>query len=56
MQDDAPYSAMTRQYLRTKVPKLATPPTPHPRVDLDRPQAKLKNFIELHSAELADLM
>jgi uncharacterized protein (TIGR02646 family) len=33
MQDDAPYAAMTRQFLTEVCPQLANPPLPHPIID-----------------------
>lgn len=55
MQDDAPYSAMTTAYLRTKAPKLANPSVPHPYIaEADRIE-RIRELIEVHADEIAQI-
>lgn len=46
MQDDAPYAAMTRCYLRDEAPRLANPEQPHPRINPKDPIARMNLFVE----------
>lgn len=55
MQDDAPYAAMARSYLRRYAPKLADPAIPHPTVQLDEPARKLNEILNRYQAELQEL-
>lgn len=55
MQDDAPYTAMVRSYLRRRVPKLADPAIPHSVVQLDEPARKLNDILNRYQTELQEL-
>ena len=55
MQDDAPYAAMARSYLRKQVPKLANPITPHPVIQLDDPVRRLSDILSRYEQELRGL-
>ncbi|WP_437992091.1 hypothetical protein [Sorangium sp. So ce145] len=55
MQSDAPYSSMTRSYLKYKARRLAEPAQPHPHVELERPREWIRQFIEQHREELSEL-
>lgn len=55
MQDDAPYAAMTRCYLRDKAPRLANPEQPHPHVDPRAPIARMEQLLEENRRLLLDL-
>lgn len=55
MQDDAPYAAMVRSYLRKQVPKLANPITPHPVIQLDEPARRLSDILSRYEQELRGL-
>ncbi len=55
MQPDAPYAAMTRAYLRQKSPRLATPDTPHPFVDLRQPLERIADLVEQYLGHLQEL-
>ncbi len=46
MQPEAPYSAMTRDYLNEKTPRLAHPIQPHPHVDLPDGVDRIKHLID----------
>ncbi len=52
MQPDAPYTAMTRAYLRNIVPKLANPATPHPIINPAHPLEHITRLVERHRAQL----
>ncbi|MEZ4866802.1 MAG: hypothetical protein R3C14_36110 [Caldilineaceae bacterium] len=54
MQDDAPYAAMARSYLRQRAPKLADPAIPHPVVQLDEPARKLNEILNRYQTELQE--
>jgi hypothetical protein len=56
LQDDAPYAALTRNYLAKWTPKLANPATPHPLLQLDNPLAMMRQIIEQHQQQLQELM
>jgi uncharacterized protein (TIGR02646 family) len=56
MQADAPYSAMTRCYLRQKTPRLASPETPHAPVALHDPQERISNLVEQFVDQLQGLI
>jgi uncharacterized protein (TIGR02646 family) len=49
MQDDAPYAAMVRTYLRQQMPKLANPVTPHPVFQFDEVYGKLIDALNKRS-------
>lgn len=55
MQADAPYAAMTRQYLNKKVPKLANPPAPHPFIEIANPQKRIGELMEQYREQLLQL-
>ena len=55
MQSDAPYTAMTRAYLQSKVPLLANPATPHPRVAESNQIERVNALVEAHAAEIRRL-
>ena len=55
MQPDAPYTAMTRQYLKMKAPKLANPVNPHPFIHLANPKERISELIEQYREELFQL-
>lgn len=56
MQEDAPFSAMTRCYLRQKTPRLASPETPHAPVALPDLQERIANLVERYADQLRQLM
>jgi uncharacterized protein (TIGR02646 family) len=45
MQDDAPYTNMTRCYLRQKAPRLAAPSVPHPYVSISDPMQRIQCLV-----------
>lgn len=51
MQDDAPYSAMTRAYLAHHTPRLANPDTPHPPVAISEPFARIAELVQKFRSE-----
>jgi uncharacterized protein (TIGR02646 family) len=55
MQADAPYSAMTRCYLRQKTPRLADPDTPHHPVTPGDPQERIAHLVEQYADQLRQL-
>ncbi len=55
MQDDAPYAAMTRTYLRAKAPRLAHPPVPHPRIVEADQIERFFVLVETHADEIAQI-
>jgi hypothetical protein len=56
MQPNAPYSALTRSYLATNVPRLADPASPHPWVEVEEPRRKIAALIAAHKDALAEVM
>lgn len=54
MQDDAPYSAMTRAYLREATPFLAS--ASHPRVNLQEPISQIEHLVETYRDEIKTLL
>jgi len=48
MQDDAPYTAMTRQYLTEVCPQLANPPAPHPLVVGEEIKQRIADLVVGH--------
>jgi uncharacterized protein (TIGR02646 family) len=56
MQADAPYTAMTRCYLRQKVPRLASPETPHQPVSLGEPLDRIEDLVQQHADQLRGLI
>jgi aconitase A len=52
MQDEAPYTAMTRCYLRAMVPNLAGPQQPHPRVQLSDALEQMERLVSDHANAL----
>jgi uncharacterized protein (TIGR02646 family) len=56
MQADAPYTAMTRAYLRQKVPKLANPDEPHLHITLEDPQERIADLVRQYSDRLRQLV
>ncbi len=56
MQADAPYSAMTRSYLREITPKLAKPDKPHPPIILDDPQERVADLVKQNTDQLRQLV
>ena len=55
MQDNAPYAAMTRSYLRGKVPRLANPGKPHQTMTLDEPIRLISELIESNTIRLQNI-
>jgi uncharacterized protein (TIGR02646 family) len=55
MQADAPYSAMTRCYLRQKTPRLADPEISHAHVVLHDPQERIAGLVEQYANQLRGL-
>jgi uncharacterized protein (TIGR02646 family) len=55
MQDNAPYSAMTRCYLEQRAPKLAHPVLPHPNIDLNEPIHRMEQLLEEYRPFLQDI-
>ncbi|MFZ5915860.1 MAG: HNH endonuclease [Chloroflexota bacterium] len=55
MQPEAPYSAMTRSYLRQKTPKLVDPGIPHPPITFPDPQGRIANLVEQYSDRLQSI-
>jgi uncharacterized protein (TIGR02646 family) len=55
MQDDAPFTGMTRAYLSEKCPKLAKPATPHPRLEEGDRLEHIQDLVEQRVVELQDL-
>lgn len=45
MQNDAPYSAMTRCYLAKKTPRLANPAQPHPEIQLQNAITRMQELV-----------
>lgn len=56
MQSNAPYTAMTRTYLSRKIPKLASPATPHPFVDIDEPLKRIKERVKKYHSHLQKVL
>ncbi len=52
MQVDAPYSAMTVAYLRSKAPKLANPAVPHPYIAEAEQVERIRELVEAHADEI----
>jgi uncharacterized protein (TIGR02646 family) len=48
MQGEAPYAAMTRQYLTERCPEFANPPVPHPLVVHEDMQQKIAGLVVKH--------
>ena len=55
MQEDAPYSAMTKAYLAAKAPKLAHPDFPHPQVGGTDRLNRIESLVEEYSADIAKI-
>lgn len=55
MQPDAPYSAMTRRYLRERAPGLTDPVIPHPHVEFEEPLKQIAELVEKYKNQLARL-
>jgi uncharacterized protein (TIGR02646 family) len=55
MQPDAPYTAMTRAYLRKKVPRLAKPDVPHPFIEPHNQLERIANLIEQYDDQLQEI-
>jgi uncharacterized protein (TIGR02646 family) len=55
MQPDAPYTGMTRAYLREKTPKLANPESPHPMIQYQNQIKQIQKLIEKYEDELKNL-
>ena len=55
MQNDAPYAAMTRCYLREKAPRLAHPSPPHPHVDPKDPIGRMKRLMDEYASLLQNM-
>lgn len=55
MQPDAPYTAMTRAYLRRKVPRLANPDTPHPSLEPRNQLERIINLVDRYQNQLQEL-
>ena len=53
IQPDAPYAAMTRCYLRQKVPLLANPETPHQTISLSDPVHRIEVLVRQYADRLA---
>lgn len=55
MQPESPYTAMTRDYLLEKTPRLANPTQPHAHVDLPNGVERIKHLIDENMDALRDL-
>ncbi len=55
MQDEAPYAAMARCYLRHKAPRLANRTQPHPRVSPQDPIRRIQRLVDQYVSVLQDL-
>lgn len=55
MQNDAPYAAMTRCYLREKAPRLANPAQPHPPIRPHDPIGRIQWLIDENISKLQSL-
>jgi uncharacterized protein (TIGR02646 family) len=55
MQEDAPYTAMTRSYLRDLAPRLANPIQPHPRIVGTDQMERVRELVEQHAHEIAGI-
>lgn len=55
MQGDAPYSAMTMAYLCSVAPKLANPLVPHPHVAEADQTERIRELVEAHADEIAQI-
>lgn len=55
MQAEAPYAAMTRVYLESRVPRLAKPPEPHPRIEMDAPRRRIEHLLHTRSSTLLEM-
>lgn len=56
MQADAPYTAMTRCYLRQKTPRLADPEIHHAPVTLHDPQQRTVGLVEQYAGQLQEFV
>jgi hypothetical protein len=56
MQEDAPYSAMTKALLVDKCPNFARPLSPHPHVDGDKREEQMLSMIKATGPKLASLI
>lgn len=56
MQDDAPYAAMTRQYLAQTCPRLANPTAPHPVVVDLQVQEKIANLVSRFKKDMLEMI
>ena len=55
MQEDAPYSAMTKAYLAAKAPRLAHPDSPHSQVDGTDRMNGIESLVKRYSADIKNL-
>lgn len=55
MQPDAPYTAMTRTYLRKIAPRLANPDTPHPFIEPRDQIKRMAYLVEKYQEQLLGL-
>ena len=55
MQDNAPYTAMTRAYLQQRTPRLAYPKQPHPYIKLQDPIERIERLIQEYGESLLNL-
>ena len=55
LQNDAPFSGMTRAYLSEKCAKLANPAMPHPRLEESDRLERVRALVEERTAELKQL-
>ncbi len=56
MQSDAPYTAMTRAYLKNKTPKLANPETPHPFIKVEEPLKRINELVRKYQSQLQEVI
>ena len=56
LQEDAPFCAMTRAFLRHKAPKLASPAQPHPRVSEQEGFDRIAQLVAEHREEIRRLV
>jgi hypothetical protein len=55
MQPDAPYTAVTRNYLADKCPNLANPPQPHPHLSEENRLARITELVERNKLQILQL-
>jgi len=56
LQEDAPFSAMTRAFVLDHAPKLANPRRPHPRICEDAARERIAQLVEEHREEIRRLV